>query len=341
MRVLVIQRDNIGDMVCTTPLLAGIRDQFPDAWIAVLANSYNVAVLAGNSDVDAIYVQHKLKHHGIALLPQIAMERLRLPLELRRMNLDYVLITNPASPRRMRASLAAAKPKRIVGFVAAGSDSVALDIALPVDPGVPRHAVEQSWRLGEPLGLKGEPPSAKVIVSEEERLRARERIERAGFAPYPLLIGLHISARKPSQRWPAEKFVALARRLHKRYGAAFLLFWAPGDADDPRHPGDDSKSLAIATALGDFPVLPWPTDELRSLVSGVACCDAIVCSDGGAMHLAAGLGKPIVCLFGDSDAATWHPWRTRYQLLQPSSRDVTDVSVDEALIAVEHLSVHR
>ncbi|MBM3273219.1 glycosyltransferase family 9 protein, partial [Candidatus Kaiserbacteria bacterium] len=44
-RILVIRRDNIGDLICTTPLLAALRKQWPHAWIGVLANSYNAPIL--------------------------------------------------------------------------------------------------------------------------------------------------------------------------------------------------------------------------------------------------------------------------------------------------------
>ena len=33
---LVVRRDNIGDLVCTTPLIAALRAHYPDAWIAAL-----------------------------------------------------------------------------------------------------------------------------------------------------------------------------------------------------------------------------------------------------------------------------------------------------------------
>ena len=56
------------------------------------------------------------------------------------------------------------------------------------------------------------------------------------------------------------------------------------------------------------------------------------------MHLAAALGKPIVCLFGDSPASEWHPLGVPYRLLQPASLDAADVSVEEAAAAFESLA---
>ncbi len=49
------------------------------------------------------------------------------------------------------------------------------------------------------------------------------------------------------------------------------------------------------------------------------------------MHAAAALDKPILCFFGNSDAGRWHPWGVPYQLMQPRSEDVSDITVVEAL----------
>jgi ADP-heptose:LPS heptosyltransferase len=74
------------------------------------------------------------------------------------------------------------------------------------------------------------------------------------------------------------------------------------------------------------------------LIAGMDLCDRVICADGGAMHVAAGLGKKIVCLFGDSPAARWHPWGPAYELLQPPSREVRDVAVDDVLAAFGRLA---
>ncbi len=49
--ILVICLDNIGDLVCTLPLIRALFEYFPRAWIGVLANSYNRDVLMGNPDL--------------------------------------------------------------------------------------------------------------------------------------------------------------------------------------------------------------------------------------------------------------------------------------------------
>ncbi|MBK7015823.1 MAG: hypothetical protein IPH39_09655 [Sulfuritalea sp.] len=76
---------------------------------------------------------------------------------------------------------------------------------------------------------------------------------------------------------------------------------------------------------------------MPELIAALAECDALICADGGAMHLAAGLGLPIVCLFGDSGAARWRPWGVPYRLLQKPSLDVGDIAVAEVVAAFNAL----
>ena len=97
MKLLVIRRDNIGDLVCTTPLLLALRQRFPQAWIGVLTNSYCAPVLAGHPAIDQVFVYRKAKHRepGQSLLAAYG-ERLAMIWHLRRMAIDQVILAAPA-----------------------------------------------------------------------------------------------------------------------------------------------------------------------------------------------------------------------------------------------------
>jgi heptosyltransferase III len=132
-------------------------------------------------------------------------------------------------------------------------------------------------------------------------------------------------------------FAALAKLLHERHAAVFLVLWSPGSAADARHPGDDETAETLERLMQDVPAFRQPTRNLADLIAALSACDAVVCSDGGAMHIAAALGKPLVCFFGDSSAARWRPWHATHELLQPPSRHVRDVTVEEAAAAFARL----
>ncbi|HEY6864834.1 MAG TPA: glycosyltransferase family 9 protein, partial [Burkholderiales bacterium] len=333
----------IGDLVCTTPLVAALRRALPDAFIAALVNSYNREVLDGNPDVDRVYAYGKAKHRsGRESLLGTYLRRAELVLELRRERFDYAVLAAPGfQPRSLRlARLAGAR--HVVGFTEGRARAERrVDCAVPYGAPAARHEVEDVLRLLGPLGISAPEPRLRVVPDPglAETMRANVAQRMPGGGP---LVALHISARKPSQRWPAERFAALARALYERASAQherprFVLLWAPGSERNPTHPGDDEKARALVAMLEGLPALPVPTFRLAELIAALDACDAVVCSDGGAMHLAAALGKPIVCFFGDSQPSRWRPWGVRHELLQPASRDAVDIGVEQALAAFERL----
>lgn len=339
-RILVIRRDNIGDLVCTTPLIHALRQHYPTATITALVNSYNAPVLANNPDVDAVFAYTKAKHRpaGTSVL-KVYWDRLRLFARLRKFHFDYAILAAPGfQPRLLRlARLAGAK--HVLGFIERGKTGAsAIDHGVPYEADKPQHETEAVFQLLAPLGIKGPPPAAQVFPQPDEVARATDALHSAIPIQPPLLIGIHISARKPSQRWPVQNFATLMKRLHEEHKAAFMLFWSPGEAGNPLHPGDDAKAQEITAATTGIPVLAYPTHNLGQLVAGLSLCNMVICSDGGAMHLAAGLGKPILSFFGKSDATRWHPWGVPYVVLQPPSLDVANLSVEDALNGFRELA---
>ena len=326
MKILVFRRDNIGDLVLTMPVFGALRTRFADARIEALVNSYNGPVLERQPEVDAVHAYTKTKHSAsrweaftdwTGRLSQFAA--------LRRARFDYVVVATPGfHPRQVRQARLL-RPRHVVAFVPPGRRVRGVDLPV-VYAGPGAHHCDDTFRILEPFGITGPAPQPRLSHDGRDAPRFP-----------PRMVGVHVSARRPRSRWPESSFVTLMRELHARHGVRFRLFWAPGPEEDPRHPGDDAKAARIVAAVRDVPVEAMPTRTLKGLVDGLASCDALVCSDGGAMHIAAALGKPILCFFGDSPAAQWHPRGVPYRLLQPPSCDAADVSIGEALAAYDEL----
>lgn len=337
-KILVIRRDNIGDLVCTTPLFSALRQRFPAGRICALVNSYNRPVLNHNPDVDRVYWYSKAKHqHRLADKVQGYWRRLHLLTDLWKEQFDYAILATPTFQASALQFARLARAKTIIGYAdPSGPGSRHIDVPIP-QPGVPMHEVELVHRLLASFGISGEPGPAKVVADTAATDALKRTLGEAGWDDGPT-IGIHISARKPNQRWPAENFVQLIRMLHQSGAAkSFLLFWAPGAPDDPMHPGDDAKAADILNGTAGMPATPCKTRRLEELIAGLALCDYVICSDGGAMHLAAGLGKPVLCFFGKSALSRWHPWGVPYIALQPATEVVGDVSVTDAFAGFEQL----
>jgi ADP-heptose:LPS heptosyltransferase len=353
-RILLVRRENIGDLILTTPLIRLLREQLPDAHIAALVNSYNAPVLEHNADLDEVFVYTKGKHADSwwgSVLARLAL--VRLFFKLRRMRFDDVILAEPTyTPRNIRlARFILGKPwssaeRRVIGFEHDDGTNAGLDVVVPKSAMDGLHQAQIMLRIADaygftfPVGAMGDTPCCRV---GRPKTPAAAGTTAAGQTE-PLLvrlhIGLHISARKPSQRWPVEAFAALAGQIQQAGAVKFSVFWSPGAADNALHPGDDEKAQALKTLLAGTPIDVdfVQTHDLATLIRRLDSVDLLICADGGAMHIAAGLGKPIVALFGDSEPIRWRPWGVPHRLLQAASHDVADLSVDEVSVAFDELA---
>lgn len=327
-RILVIRRDNIGDMVCTTPLIEALRKHYPTAWIGVLTNSYSAPVLDGNPDVDEVLAYRKLKHlgDGESALASLA-GRASMLWRLRGKRMSVAIVAAGAKDQRSERLARLLGPESIV---------------TPAVAATGEHEVERTFRAAQMLGIHDVIPPVRVVAQPAATSRALDAVGRAGLGNRHPLVGVHISARRPAQRWPVERFGELVAALSARFGCATILLWSPGPESHPQHPGDDGKAEAIiALAAGKTSLVPYPTATLAHLIGALSICDVVLCSDGGAMHVAAGLGKPIACFFGDSPIARWRPWGVPHSILQAASGPVEGVPVESAIAAIANLLQDR
>lgn len=333
--ILVIRRDNIGDLVCTTPLIHALRERYPQARIDALVNSYNLPVVTHNPDLNNVYAYTKGKHRGAGeSLIGVIWRRLQLMWQLRATRYELVVLASGGClPRPLRLARLI-RPDHVLGFrdpKVGGAELIDLPVAMPEQR--VGHEVESLFALLAPLEITGTPGPLVLRAEPAQQEKALQTLRaQPWYQPGRPTIAVHISARKPSQRWPVERFVTAMRQLAESRGAQFMLFWAPGDENNPTHPGDDRKAQAIIGGLpDDFPLLAWPTHTLQELIGGLAVCHGMLCSDGGAMHVGAALGLPVACFFGQSVVEHWRPWGVAYRVMQPASKDVAEVTVETAL----------
>ncbi len=336
----MIRRDNIGDLVCTTPLIAALRQRYPQARLCALVNSYTISVLQGNPDLDEVYAYTKLKHRapGISRF-RVALNRLLLLWALRRQRFDCaILVGAHFLPRALRLARVI-RPRHILGFTEPGKPGVqAIDIGIPYTSPHPMHEVEDIFRLLAPLGITGAPPRMRIYPDAAE-LESAQQVFRQTFrreaGSTRMVVGVHISARENKNRWPVDNFIELIRNAHAKLDFAFVLFWSPGDKSNPFYPGDDDKAQAVRAALPGVPLALFPTQSVQRLIAGLAACDVVIGCDGGAVHLAAALGKPVLGLYGEKFVTHWYPWGVPHVAL--SAKIVPDIPLAEALAGLQRL----
>ena len=315
MNILIIRRDNIGDLLCTTPLLRGLKDQLKVRRLDVVTNSYVAPVLKGSHLIDDLYIYHKLKHGHTSFL-KAAFERIRLIFNLRKNHYDYILAFDH---RALNLTRFLRKTK----------------VLTPIQDWADQTEVERAWELGQRLGLIGVPGLLELPLYYSSSDIKNTQI-----------LGIHISARRVRQQYPLTQWIKLIRTLHDLdTKLTFHIFWSPGDSKSPMHPGDDDKAVILKEELKDLPVIFLHTPTLESLIESIQTCGSMIMADGGAMHISAALNRPIVALFGDSNPKRWRPWGVPYKILQNKTEHVKDIEpskiINTWLNLINSISIHK
>ncbi len=334
MKALVICRDNIGDLILTTPLITALAEEL-HYQVDVLANSYNAAALDGNPHVSKVYIYSKLHHrekHESVI--KLIIQRLKVIWSVRQERYDVVLIGKGQWDKRILQWVRLAKAKNVIALGETTHSCITALVTPPKD--VTEHLVKRFYRMLTPLGSTSQPGPLRLYA---DPLLVREMRTAYDIDRQQPVFALQISSRKILQRWSSSNFVLLAHRLAAAYSCKIVLLWSPGSADNPRHPGDDVSALLIASLCQDLPITPIPTHTLGELMAAVSLCNLVITSDGGAMHIAAGLGKPIVALFGNSDPVVWAPWQVEHEIISAENHDVGTVKVDTVVEAVHRLKL--
>jgi ADP-heptose:LPS heptosyltransferase len=121
-------------------------------------------------------------------------------------------------------------------------------------------------------------------------------------AAWPGAVVLHPGAASASRRWPAERFIAVARALVGE-GRRVLL---TGTA------AERVLRLRIADGAG-LPAAAVLDTGLLELAALVATAAVVISNDTGTSHLATAYGTPSVTLFGPVSPALWGPPPNRWR----------------------------
>src|SRR5205823_15106747 len=112
-----------------------------------------------------------------------------------------------------------------------------------------------------------------------------------------LRIGFHPGAGKLANRWPAERFAMVADRLSEEFGATAVVTCGPMDADPVREMTERLRAPHVV--LRGHPI--------RGVAAVLQRLDLVITNDTGILHVAAGVGTPVLSLFGPTDPAQWAP----------------------------------
>jgi ADP-heptose:LPS heptosyltransferase len=283
-RILLTRLRYMGDVVLTTPCIRALRENFPRAEIVYLTQTPYGDILREHPCLTSTTT--------IDLASYGPREAMSLMWNLRKAHylLAIDLLTNPRSALITASTMA----KTRVGTYHL-SRSWAYNVNVRVGNEI-RGAVEHHLEHLRKINLRAPFSLPELFVTTEE-VGDGERIMKALGAGEPSrTVLVQPGAKWQAKRWPAERFVELARLLREeRLDVAFLA--GPGDEGLVRDCETKVRGACIVEGLA-----------LRELMKVLSACAAYVGNDGGPMHVSAALGRRTVAVFGPSEPDTWFPY---------------------------------
>lgn len=293
---IVVKMPNwLGDVVMATPVLALLRQHFPDAKITAMCQ-HNVAPLLKNDPhVNEIYSYKKPR----GLYRHFHKHEIIETLEKGEYDLG-ILLTNSFSSAFW---FWRGKVQKRIGY-ANNWRSLLLTEAVPEPLHIEKqHLVATYQMLLEPLGItpvknNSVSLSPKVYVTPEELTEAKDFLSTISTDwQRHLLIGINPGAAYGSAKcWLPERFEEVTRHLLNN-PALFIIYFA-----------DAPGSSLVNDICKNFPQrvinLAGKT-TLRELMAFISLCSIFLTNDSGPMHIADALKTPLIALFGStSDVKT-------------------------------------
>lgn len=279
--ILVVRFSAIGDILLTTPLLRAIRTRHPGARIAYLTKQQYVPLLSENPNVNevlGIAEGDGLRAIAAAIRSVRYSHLLDLHGNLRSLGLRAMVRGHwrSYSKRRFERQVLITAKRDIYGDV------------------VPMAERYFEAAAGLDLDIDGQPP--EFFLSAEAEDGAAVRLGELGLGEGRALVAMAPGAAHATKRWPIEGWARLSRRLLAT-GAEIVVLGGPGDVElakeivtQVRAKITGGEERRIASAAGAL--------SLQETGAVIRRSAALISGDTGVMHMATGVGTPVVALFG-------------------------------------------
>ena len=334
MKILVLKRDKLGDLLLTTPLLARLRETFPDARIELLASEYNAWVAAGNPNVDQIHAYPRVRTGRTVSFTAVWRQLVQFR-ALRRTRYDWIIVAQGEdSPRAVQRALFL-NAARTVAYAAPGHRySKRLTDALP--PPEAGHEAQRVMNLLAPLqcqlSLGRDPPYFKL--PQDAGQEARQWLDSHQLTAGGYIV-LGLGARRARKQPNTEQILRWVEAVYRRYSLKTVFMWTPGASSNPLYPGDDEIAAPVLAA-GHQALLPF-RGPLKPALGLIWSARTSVFPDSGLMHFASASPGHVLGLFGDTEefAAKWAPLGDGSKhLVAPRVENLTDHQVLASLAAL-------
>jgi predicted lipopolysaccharide heptosyltransferase III len=304
-KILLLQLKRIGDLILTTPAIAALRENFPDAHLTLAVSKECAELLPAICHLDRTLVARR-NLRDMAPFSSVAATRFDYCIDFTRNDRSAFLTLLSGAQRRVTSyrirDQSKTRARIYTDFVAVRVRDV--------------HTIDYNLALLQPLGVEAVSSGPHLALPHTAHQKAEE-LRRDWKINRPYVIVQPGSAR-PEKLWHPARWAEVIDRFGACNDVDLVLTGGPS-ADERAH------IKAITTRVRQRIVDLGGKTDLLTLAALIVQAQLLVTVDSAPVHLAAATKTPQVVLFGPTNPFHWRPRESSALILQgKSGKPVTD-----------------
>lgn len=317
-RILIVRQHNqFGDMLASVSLFRAVKETYPDCELTVIVSPQNYNALTKNEFIDKTFIYNQ---RGF-FFPNFWFGLIRV------LKKNYDLVVVPATVSISKTSCLLGRFARAEFRVGPNS----LDGMKNLLASLFHKRVNLNWRkfpdthisdfgleVLRPIGISTKNYRSSITFDESDIEEVGRFLDNIGRKPNTSLIGIHVGAGKPQNRWSLDKYIRLLQKLNEDYNVQFYVTGSNSDANELNYL---KQNLDVDVNY----YLNRPIPEVAALISQ---SDLFVTNDTGVMHVAGTTETPQISIFGPTNPFNWAPLGPNKYFLRKSDL-IDDVTVSD------------
>lgn len=315
--LIVRQHNQLGDLLAGISLLRAIKEKYPDSSITIILSKENYKGLLKNRFIKELFVFDKSKLFN----PNYFIKLIKLL----RKEYDVVFVPVTVSisfTSNLLARISKSKirvgPKSLDGKL--NDSQFFFDRRINIDwrKHPDSHVAERILDLVRPFGIDTNDFSSEINFDDDDISVAKKFLSEIKKDNSSFIIGLHVGAGKPQNRWSLQKYVELIELLNQNFNCTFFLTGSDADNEELNYVKSKSKI--------HLPV--FKNMEISQVAALISQADLFITNDTGTMHIAGSTKTPQISLFGPTNPYNWAPIGVNKHFIRKSEL-IDDITVQD------------
>jgi ADP-heptose:LPS heptosyltransferase len=317
--LIVRQHNQLGDLLAGVSLFRAIKETYPESQITLIVSPFNYPGIIKNEFIDRMFIFDKKKLYSPGYFLKF--------IKILREEYDVAIVPIVVSISFTSNLIARISNSKVrIGAESLNGEKnessyffdkrVKLDWRNHPDSNVS----ERSLDIVRPFGINTSNYRSEISFDNEDIKVADKFIDKLEIKNGELLIGLHVGAGKPNNRWALQKYVSLINNLKQNYDSKFYLTGSSADKEELDYV---RNNCTIEAGL-------FLNKEIPQVAALISKSDLFISNDTGIMHVAGTTETPQISIFGPTNPLTWAPIGNNKYFVQKSEL-IDDVSVQDVL----------